>query len=134
MSTMLIADEKFCRVYRGLHLVERAGSCLAEVWDYPAGWENGIDSALRSFVQALRTANIKAYNERYRENEPVRILSFTPRPPFNAIDLIKALHSIRYNIDDQNVKGCAKRLERLINYLMERYIRDLPEYQESDAW
>jgi hypothetical protein len=83
-----------------------------------------VDTALRSFVQALRTANIKAYNERCHENEPVRILSFTPRAPFNAIDLIKALQCIRYNIDDQNVKGRAKRLEKLIIYLMERYIRD----------
>jgi hypothetical protein len=87
------------------HLVERAGSCLSEVWDFPAGWETSVDAALRSFVQALRTANVKAYNERYHENEPVRILSFTPRAPFNTIDLIKALHCIRYNIDDQNVKG-----------------------------
>lgn len=134
MSTMLIDDQKFRRVYGSLNLVERAGSCLAEVWDFPVGWEDSIDTALRSFVQALRTANIKAYNERYQENEPVRILSFGPKPPFNSIDLIKALHCIRYNIDDQNVKGCAKRLERLINYLMETYIRELPEYQQSDAW
>jgi hypothetical protein len=89
MSTWLIDDEKFCRVYRSLHLVERAGSCLAEVCGFPAGWETSVDTALRSFAQALRTANIKAYNKRYHENEPVRILSFAARTPFNGIDLIK---------------------------------------------
>lgn len=134
MSTLLIDDEKFCRVYRSLHLIERAGSCLAEVWEFPAGWETSIDKSIRSFVQALRIANIRAYNELYRETEPERILSFTPIPPFSSIDLIVALRCIRYNIDDQNVKGCAKRLNRLLNYLMEMYIRDLPEYQQSDAW
>lgn len=134
MSTMLIDDEKFRRVYRSLCLVDTGGGCLAGALHFPAAEEQDIDAHLRSFVQALRTANINAYNERYDENQPSRILCLTEGTPYTPIDLIKALRCIRYNIDDQNVKGCRKRLEWLVNYLMEKYILELSEYQQSDAW
>ena len=39
----------------------------------------------------LRIANIHAYNERYEENEPVRILSFNGGHSYSPIDLTKAL-------------------------------------------
>ena len=132
MSTICFEDERFIRVYNSLCHMDPG--TLAHVWDYPEGWAAGLDAHFRSFVQALRIANIHAYNERYEENEPVRILSFNGGHSYSPIDLIKALRSVSYNIDDQNVNGCTDRLERLINCLMAEYISELPEYQQSDAW
>jgi len=93
-----------------------------------------LDAHFRSFVQDLRRANINTYNERYEENEPARILSFKEELSYCPIDLIKALRSISYNIDDQSVNGCSTLLENLINYVMWQYISELPEYQRSTAW
>ena len=88
----------------------------------------------RLSVQDLKRANVKAYNERYEENEPARILSFKEDLCYGPIDLIKALRSISYNIDEQDVNGCAAILEKLINYVMWQYISELPEYRQSTAW
>ncbi|OPY69431.1 MAG: hypothetical protein A4E63_01818 [Syntrophorhabdus sp. PtaU1.Bin050] len=134
MSTMLIEDEKFVHVYNSLCLMASGGCGLASIWEYPEGWMENLDTHFRSFVQALRTANIKAYNERYGENEPARILSFKEGLSYDPIDLIKAFRSISYNIDDQDINGCAALLEKLINYVMWQYISELPEYQQSTAW
>jgi len=118
MSTMLIEDEKFVRIYNSLCFMDSGGGGLALIWNYPDGWTESLDSHFRSFVQDLRTANIKAYNERYEENEPARILSFKEGLSYCPIDLIKALRSISYNIDDKSVNGCAALLEKLINCVM----------------
>ena len=66
--------------------------------------------------------------------KPARILSFKEGLSYCPIDLIKALRSISYNIDDQSVNGCAALLEKLINYIMWQYISETPEYQQSKAW
>ncbi|OPY71430.1 MAG: hypothetical protein A4E63_01551 [Syntrophorhabdus sp. PtaU1.Bin050] len=134
MSTMLIEDEKFVRIYNSLRLMDSGGSGLASIWNYPEGWTESLYAHFKSFVQDLRTANINAYNERYEENEPARILSFKEGFSYGPIDLIKALRSISYNIDDQDVNGCAVLLEKLINYVMWQYISDTLEYQQSMAW
>jgi len=134
MSTMLIEDEKFVRIYNSLCLMDPGGCGLAFIWNYPEGWTESLDAHFKSFVQDLRTANIKAYNERYDENEPARILSFRERFSYCPIDLIKALRSISYNIDDEDINGCAALLENLINYVMWQYISQLPEYEQSTAW
>jgi len=134
MSTMLIEDEKFVRIYNSLCLMDSGGCGLALVWNYPEGWTESLGTHFKSFVQDLRLANIEAYNERYEENEPARILSFREGLSYRPIDLIKALRSISYNIDDQSVNGCAALLKRLINYVMWEYISALPEYQQSTAW
>jgi len=107
MSTMLIEDEKFVRIYHSLRPMDPGGCGLALVWNYPEGWPEGLDAHFKSFVQDLRTANVNAFNERYEENEPARILSFKEGFSYGPIDLIKALRSISYNIDDQDINGCA---------------------------
>ena len=134
MSTMLIEDEKFVRIYNSLCFMDSGGCGLALIWNYPEGWTESLDAHLKAFVQDLSRANTNAYNERYEENEPARILSFKEELSYRPIDLIKALRSISYNIDDQSVNGCAALLEKLINYVMWQYISELPEYQESTAW
>jgi len=134
MSTMLIEDEKFVRIYNSLCLMGSGGCGLAFIWNYPEGWTESLDPYFRSFAQDLRLANINAYNERYDEDEPARILFFEEGLSYSPIDLIKALRSISYNIDDQSLNGCAVLLEKLINYVMWQYISDLPEYQQSTAW
>jgi len=101
MSTMLIEDEKFVRVYNSLCLMASGGCALASIWGYPQGWMESLDPHFKSFVQALRMANIHAYNERYCESEPARILSLNGGLPYGPIDLIKALRCISCNMDDR---------------------------------
>jgi hypothetical protein len=134
MSTWLIDDDKFVRIYGGLCVMDSGTGTLAHLWGNPEGWKDTFTTHLRSFVQDLRCANVKAYNDRYEEEEPFRILSFKGVRWYKTIDLIKALQCVSYNIDEKSVNDCSERLERLINHLMSRYIAELPEYKESDAW
>jgi len=134
MSSWLLDDDKFVQIYGGLCVMDSGTGELAHLWGNPEGWKDTFSIHLKSFVRDLRTANVKAFNERYDENQPFRILSFKGVRWYKTIDLIKALKCIRYNSDDQSVNGCAERLEGLINHLMSKYIEALPEYQQSDAW
>ena len=134
MSTWLLDDDKFVQIYGGLCVMDSGTGELAHLWGNPEGWKDTFSIHLKSFVRDLRTANVKAFNERYDENRPFRILSFKGVHWYKAIDLIKALQCIRYNMDDQSENGCSERLEGLINQLMSKYIEALPEYQQSDAW
>jgi hypothetical protein len=84
----------------------------------------------------LRLANTRAFNERYEdESVPDAILPQTSTQPYpTTYDLLKSLQSIEYNIDGEDVNGCAGKLHEVIHHVMYKIISGLPQYERSNAW
>ena len=48
MSTILIEDEKFVRVYNSLCLMDSGGCGFAFVWNYPEGWTESLEDHFKA--------------------------------------------------------------------------------------
>lgn len=130
MSTILYDDDKFLRIYETLTCKRQEYACL---FNYPEGWQTSMNPTYKSFVDDLRVANLKAYNERYDDgDEPeYSFLDFTKGAlPYTDMEFYVALNSISYNIDDENVNDCALRLVRLIASVAYTIISRLPQYDK----
>lgn len=139
MSTILYADEKFLKVYESL-AIARNGQEYAHLFHYPDGWNQpgGMVQHYRDFVDALRVANIKAYNERYDDGDELEVslldFSHTVMPYGSNIQLYKSLRGLRYNLDDEDNNGCVGILDHLIDTLAYNIISRLPEYERANTW
>ena len=77
MSTILYEDEKFLRIYATMNL---NGTAYAYLFGYPEGWQTSMSQHYQPFLDNLRIANIRAYNDRYDDADelPYSLLDFTP--------------------------------------------------------
>lgn len=139
MSTILYEDEKFLKIYETIK-IKRGGQEYAHLFSYPEGWNllGGMDKHYQNFVDALRVANIRAYNERYDDADELDIslldFSHTVMPYGSDIQFLKSLRGLRYNLDDANVNGCAKILDMLIDEVSYDIISRMPGWDEADTW
>lgn len=139
MSTILYENEKFLKIYESLR-IKRGGQEYAHLFKYPDGWNrsSGMDEHYQNFVDNLRIANIRAYNERYDDGDELEIslLDFTHTvfPYGSDIQLLKSLRGLRYNLDDEDVNDCAKILSHLIDEVSHNIISRLPEWETADTW
>ena len=137
MSTILYEDEKFLKIYETMR-IKRGGQEYAHLFSYPEGWQNSMDTYYQAFVDALRVANIRAYNERYDDADELGIslldFSHTVMPYGSDIQFLKSLRGLRYNLDEANVNGCAKILDHLIDEVSYDIISRIPEWETADTW
>ena len=135
MSTALFDDDRFLQIRESLRL--KIGGDLVHVWSYPPNCEDRLvmKEIIDKFVQDLGVSNTRAFNARYEnENEPERILPNRSVLPFSTDHaLVKALQAIDYNIDDENVNGCADILHKLLYHLMYGIVSKSPQYEKA-AW
>lgn len=139
MSTILYENEKFLKIYETIR-IKRGGQEHAHLFSYPEGWNQpgGMDGHYRNFVDDLRIANINAYNERYDDAEELEIslldFSHTVMPYGSDIQLLKSLRGLRYNLDNADINGCAKKLDQLIDEVSYDIISRLPEWETAGTW
>lgn len=139
MSTILYEDEKFLKIYETIR-IKRGGQEYAHLFSYPEGWNQagGMDEHYRDLVDDLRVANINAYNERYDDGDELEIslldFSHTVMPYGSDIQLLKSLRGLRYNLDDADRNGCAKKLNQLIDEVSSDIISRIPEWETADTW
>jgi len=137
MSTILYEDEKFLKIYETMR-IKRGGQEYAHLFSYPEGWQNSMDTYYQAFVDALRVANIRAYNERYDDADELDIslldFSHTVMPYGSDIQFLKSLRGLRYNLDEANVNGCAKILDHIIDEVSYDIISRIPEWETADTW
>jgi len=134
MSVILYEDERFLRIAVSLKL---QGQDIAHLWLYPKGWQSGrMDKKIEKFVNGLRNANIDASNERYKEQEPFQVLTFSDSGlPYSNLELIKSLQGICYNSEEsEKFKRTISRLRDVLYYLMKNVIDALPEFQRVQTW
>ena len=139
MSTILYEDERFLRIYETLSIT-RGGQEYAHIFLYPEGWDkpDGMNQHYQGFVDNLRVANIKAYNSRYEDADELEVslldFSRSVMPYGSNIQFCKSLRGLRYNLDNEDVNGCAEILNRLIDVVSYRIISRLPEWERADTW
>lgn len=137
MSTILYEDEKFLKIYQTMR-IKRGGQEYAHLFSYPEGWQNSMDTHYQEFIDALRVANIKAYNERYDDAEEldISLLDFSRAvmPYGSDIQFLKSLRGLHYNLDEADVDGCAKILDHLIDEVSYNIISQIPEWDKADTW
>jgi len=139
MSTILYEDDKFLKIYETMR-IKRNGQEYAHLFKYPEGWERQsvMSKHYQDFVDALRVANIRAYNERYDDADEldISLLDFdhTVFPYGSDIQFLQSLRGLRYNLDLANVNGCAKILDGLIDEVSYDIISRLPEWETADTW
>jgi hypothetical protein len=89
------------------------------------------------FANDLHRSNVSAYNRAYDECQPVESIS-AKGLPLSKIQLCKSLHSVRYNMiendgTEHSFRGVMDRLNRMMNALHEHIVVRLPEYDKA-AW
>jgi len=134
MSTILYEDEKFLQIYESMAC---KGYEYAWMFHYPEGWQTDMSPHYQQFVDDLRVANIKAYNGRYDDGDELEysLLDFAHTvSPYNDMRFYKSLKGLRYNLDDEDVNGCAMLLNKLIDAVASRIIERIPKYETADTW
>lgn len=137
MATILHRDLKFLKIRETM---KREAKRYAEVWNYPENWRGyGVmEKIIDQFIQDLRASNIQAYNEANDEFVPICILPQTPKGQPDCyqsdIELLQSFHSVRYNLDNENINGCADKLAKLCCWLAEEICYNLPEYKLVNVW
>ena len=135
MSTILYEDEKFLRIYATMNL---NGTAYAYLFGYPEGWQTSMSQHYQPFLDNLRIANIRAYNDRYDDADelPYSLLDFTlPVSPYASdIEFYKSLLGLRYNLDEQDVSRCRELLNRLIDEVAYSIISQLPTWEKVPTW
>jgi len=91
----------------------------------------GIALEIKKFVNDLANANVKAYNERYGENEPLKMISFPESLPLGKLFLIKTLRSLRYNLDGEEINDCQTKLNFVLLSLCLDNLDQNPAYQQA---
>lgn len=93
---------------------------------------------VQEFVDALCTANINAYNERYDDAHelPYSLLDFSRRvmPYPTNLHFYKSLLGLRYNLDAQNTNGCAETLDKLIDSVAYDIISKMLAWEGVNTW
>lgn len=134
MSVILYEDEKFLRIAESLKL---KGQDMAHLFSYPIRWQSGgMDKKIEKFVNALRNANIDASNERYDEERPFKVLSFSgSQLIYSDLELIKSLQGLTYNcVESEKFKRTKGKLDDVVYFLMARVIDAMPEFQRLESW
>ena len=134
MSVILYEDEKFLRIAESLKLKAKD---QAHIWGYPAGWDSGgMNKKVEKFANCIRNSNIDAWNERYKEKEPFKVLDFSKNYyPHAPIELIKSLKAVSYNsVESEKFNRTKERLREVIYFLMSEVIYSMPEYEKSTTW
>lgn len=135
MSVILYEDEKFLKIATSLKLQSQD---IAHLWLYPKGWDqwNGMDKKIEKFANALRNANIDAYNERYSEKEPYQTVDYSRvKFPLTQFELIKSLRGISYNsVESEKFNRTKDKLFKVIYFLMSQVMNSLPEYERAKTW
>ena len=141
MSVILYDGEKFQRIYQSLHL---KGQELGYLFGYPEGWDKygGLDEHIRPLIQDWQRGNIMTWNRQYPDDvEPLELadLDYGVMPYLNDFELLKSLQGLRYNLisndgEETDFKGSMGKLNRLIEHVMNKIIRRLPEYERADTW
>ena len=151
MSVILYEPKKFGQVASSLKFL--AGNpnkshllmpLLPKDWTYRQKYEflrgerRQLEALIVEFAGDLHRSNVSAWNNNYGETEPVE----TAAPcglPLSLIELCKSLHSIRYNLiendgRENNFRGALEKLQELLNALHEDIVIGLPQYDAAKTW
>jgi len=135
MSVILYEDEKFLRIAESLKL---HGKDIAHLWMYPKGWDrwDGMDKKIEKFVNCLRNANVDAWNERYNEQAPFKVVDYSGGVlPYSDLELIKSLQGVSYNsVESEKFNRTKDKLDDVVYYLMSKVIDAMPEFQRLKTW
>lgn len=134
MSVILYEDEKFLRIAASLKL---KGKEIAHLWSYPKAWDRGaMDSKIEKFANCLRNSNIDAWNERYDEKVPFKVVDYSGGVlPYSDLELIKSLQGVSYNsVESEKFKRTKDKLDDVVYFLMARVIDAMPEFERLETW
>lgn len=127
MSVFLVDDSTYQKVAASLVHYQRYGRYSTLTYELR-------DVNIAKFVETLRTANYKSYDERYRESSPIPPFTFQPTTPLQMFQLLKSLECIEYQTYQIELKHDAEHdLENIMTAIRKEIIRTLPQY-EAAKW
>lgn len=137
MSCYICSDKTFASVANELKVLIYGSTAASSVIKYSLDIPHDAnmdesDRMIDEFILGIYEENINAVNTRYDETNEPDPLDLDHFQRLGTLSLIKQLHHIRYQCDeDQEKSKWFEYLGKLITNLGSLYISNLPEYQKA---